>query len=313
MRLGEIKQKIDRVVSDSHIIVIKNLPLYGEQAQSVTNYGDLIDALETLSAFEWNDVTASELELLMNKYPKTATAILSLEDFNALSAYIGRINTKLPLYYSILDTMVEEQDEKIINIKLPEKIKSLDDLSEFNKRISTLFKSFQIEGGFEFRDFDKGTSWYEIWINGTAFYAYFIACLKVAQEYYKAEAEFFKSKKAEVDFEAAKASSGDDFTKETYKKNWLEAFIKTEVSRLVEEEIKALNGSTSQEMQTRLVIATTNLVHELGEGTEFHLSLNPPQYAEEQAGQLIIDYKKIREIKSLDEPKQGRIEAPSKK
>lgn len=317
MRLGEIKQKIDRVVSDEHIIVIKNLPLYGEQAQNVTNYGDLIEALETLSTFEWNDVEATELEQLVNKYPKTATATLPLADFNTLSSYVGRINTKLPLYYSILDAMVEKQDEKTINVKLPEKIKSLDDLSDFNKRISTLFKSFQIDGEFEFREFDKGTSWYEIWVTGLYSYPYFIACLKIAQEYFKMETEYFKSKEAEIAYEAAKISLSNtnniDLSSEDFKKNWLEVFIKKEVSLLVEEKIKALNGSTKEELQTRLVIATTSLVKELGEGTEFHLSLNPPQYAEEQAGQLIIDYNKIRTAREIDKPKQAQIEASPKK
>lgn len=35
---------------------------------------------------------------------------------------------------------------------------------------------------------------------------------------------------------------------------------------------------------------------ELDNGVEFHLSLNPPPYANEQRGQLEINYKSIQEI-----------------
>lgn len=316
MRLGEIKQKIDRVVSEDFIIVVKNQPLYGEQAQEITNYGDIVEALEMLSKFEWNDITETEVDEIAKTYPKKVVATLPLVDFNKLSAIIGRVNTTLPLYYSILDTMVEEQDEKVINIQLPSKIKSLDDLNEFNTRLSKLLKTFQIDGEFEFRQFDKGTSWYEECAIGVFTYKYFVACLKIAQEYFKTEAEYFKSREAEIAYEAAKislVSQEKEITFDEYKQNWLRVFIKQEVTSLVTEKIKELNGHSSEELQTKLVTATTALVKELGEGTEFHLSLNPPEYAREQAGQLVIDYKKIKEVNGLDKPKLNQIEAPANK
>ena len=33
----------------------------------------------------------------------------------------------------------------------------------------------------------------------------------------------------------------------------------------------------------------------MGDGVEFHLSLNPPDYATEEGGELKIEYKKIKE------------------
>lgn len=70
------------------------------------------------------------------------------------------------------------------------------------------------------------------------------------------------------------------------------------------ERIKELNGETSDSLQTKLVNATTQLIKELGEGTEFHLSLNPPAYAKEQAGQLVIDYKKMETLKPVEVHKE---------
>jgi hypothetical protein len=52
----------------------------------------------------------------------------------------------MPLYYSILETMVSKQDETMINIKLPNmKIESLSDLNDFNKRVDKILKSFSID------------------------------------------------------------------------------------------------------------------------------------------------------------------------
>lgn len=313
MRLGEIKQKIDRVVAENFTIVIKNQPLYGEQAQEITNYGDIVEALEILSKFKWNDVTKVEVEEITRVYPKQATSILPLADFNKLSAIIGRVNTTLPLYYSILDTMVEKQDEKVINIQLPGKIKSLSDLNEFNTRLSKLLKSFQIDGEFEFQQFDKGTSWYEVCVISVLTYKYFVGCLKIAQEYFKTETEYFKSREAQIAYEATKISLNNqkEITFNEYKQNWLRVLIEKEVVSLVTEKIKELNGHSLEELQTKLVTATTALVKELGEGTEFHLSLNPPQYVKEQAGQLVIEYKKIKEVNGLDKSKQNQIAAPT--
>lgn len=317
MRLGEIKQKIDKVISENKIILVKNEPLYGEQAQKVTNYSEIMDVLELLAVLEWNDIQIDEItDQLLSKYPKAnLTETLPLDDFNKMSSFIGRINEKLPFYYSILETMVEKQDECVINVKLPEGINTLEDLTVFNRRISKLFKSFQIDGEFEFNKFDKGSSWYEMCAIGILTYPYFIACLKIAQEYFKAESEYFKSREAKISYEASKASAAKDKELEfdNYKTQWLEAFIREEVRQLINEKLKETNGETNESLQTKLVVATTSLVKELGEGTEFHLSLNPPAYASEQAGQITIDYKKINKTQSLKSKKIAEIEAPNEK
>ncbi len=323
MRLGEIKQKLDEVISTKGILSIQNEPLYAEQAQKVLNYGDLLDALEIIARFDWNDLSKDQLQTIISKYPKESVAIMELADFNTFSAYIGKINEKLPLFYSILEDMVDEQDEQIINVKLPKKLVSLEELSQFNGRINTLFKSFQIDGEIKFCDFDKGSSWYEILVTGYFAYRYFLACLKVAQEYLKAEKEYFSSKEAEISYQTAKLAlenlqkkslredkAIDVLSLEEYKENWLTNFIRENIKTLVEEEIKELNGGTSEEIQTRFVVATTALVKELGEGTEFHLSLNPPEYAKEQAGKLVIDYKKLRTVAEIEQGQQAQILAP---
>jgi len=304
MRLGEIRNILWEVLTEDNKISLEHEPIFGGQAQIVKNYGPVMAALELMSELSWNKADYTPIKVIRNEYDvRLKEAQLPQDKFNQLNTYVSSLNTTLPAYVSILESMVEDQDEKAINIKLPENIKSLDDLTSFNKRLDKLFKTFQIDGQFAFREFDKGTSWYEIAIIGVYTYHYFIACLKIAQEYLKAESEYFKSREAKIGFEASKKRN-DDLTFESYKKGWLEEFIKEEIKSLVEEKIKETNGETRGSLQTKLVIATTNLVKELGEGTEFHLSLNPPEYATEQAGQLIIDYKKIQLSKPESKPKQ---------
>jgi hypothetical protein len=304
MRLGEIRNTLRRVLTEDDTISIKHESIFEGQAQIIRNYGEIISALDLMADLKWNEIDFTPIRLIKELYDSGLVEVqLSQEHFNQLNSYVSTLNSKLPFYVSILETMVKDQDEKTVNIKLPNDIKSLGELVAFNERLAKLFKSFQVDGQFEFREFDRGTSWYEMTVIGVYTYRYFIACLKIAQEYFKAETEFFKSREAKVSFQAYKIRN-QDLSFEEYQKEWLEAFIKEEIKLLVEEKIKETNGESSESLQSKLVIAATGLIKELGEGTEFHLSLNPPEYAIEQAGQLVIDYKKIQLLKPENETKQ---------
>ena len=302
MRLGEIKKIIGNVLDENKNIVIKSEPIFGGQAYTIQNYSNLISALDILEKQSWNKEDFIFVENIRTIHgTDSENIIVPQEEFNKISEYVTKINQILPIYYSILETMTEKQDEKIINVKLPNKLVTLSALSFFNERLSKMFKSFQVDGEFEFRQFDTGSCWYEVCATGVYTYTYFIACLKIAQEYLKVELEYFKSREAKISYEAAKSSPGQgvEVSFSDYQKSWLREFISEEIRQLVEEKIKKTNGETGESLHSKLVIAVTSLVNELGEGTEFHLSLNPPEYAIEQAGQLKIDYQKIKDIKGL--------------
>ena len=123
-----------------------------------------------------------------------------------------------------------------------------------------------------------------------------IACLKVAQEMMKFRAEYFKSEEARIGFEISKKNN-DKLTKKGYEKEWLKIYLDGKIQRVIEK-MGETNGATVPELHSKLIKGTTALVKELGVGTEFHLSLNPPEYAKEEAGRLVIDYKKIQEIRA---------------
>lgn len=301
MRLGEIKNIIWRILNDNNNIVIDSTPVYWNQAYRINNYNLLIEALEILSEQSWNNTDYTVIENLKERYWNEDLIVqLEASEFNWLNSYVSNINSKIPLYFSILETMVSKQDEQIINIKLSEKdVSTLDKLSALNKRLSKIFKQYNIDWWFEFKWFDKWSIWYEILIIWWQTYAVFIACLKLAQLYLKTKEQYYKSKMAELDYKAS-LKKEDDFTEK-----WLEEYtnkrLDLKISEWVKEELSKLNiynWKTEIELQNQIINATRELIKELwSHDTEFHLSLNPPIYAEEISGSLKIDYKRFAEIR----------------
>ena len=73
------------------------------------------------------------------------------------------------------------------------------------------------------------------------------------------------------------------------------------------------------EVQVKLLQAVNDIVNSLGEGTEFHLSLNPPAGVEEIHGSLVIDYTNIQKLNApnmetkqlTDNAENGNLEIAS--
>lgn len=319
MRLGRIKQILDNVVDDNNNIIVENEPIFGGQAYIVNNYIDLVDALNILSEQEWNDYDFAPISSLIKSHPpRRSRQQLTQEEYGQLSSYISSVNHKLPYFYSILESVVEDQDEKVINIKLPEEIDTLSKLSDANKRLEKIFKIFSIDGQFELEGFDKGTEWYVMCTTGYLSYLALIKGLEIAKNYFETREAYFKSKKAELDYKAS-LKNISDFNKdgmEAYCERRLELDIEVEVQEAAEQ-ISETNGKTPQELQTHMIQGVKEIVKELAKGTEFHLSLNPPEYVEGNIGNLNIDYKKVHQIraeeaKRLGTDKQKELPEPKK-
>lgn len=313
MRLGEIKQKIDRVVNENKTIVLQNEAQYGGQAQLISNYSDVIDVLELISTLAWSDVKNSEIvQELLSKYPKgNKNELLPQDEFNKLNSYVNRVNQKLPVYYSILETMVSAQEEQMINIKLPEKIQTLKDLDSFNQDLEKLFKKFNLVGEFQFKGFDRGSSWYEILITATALYKYFLACLAVAYSIVQLRKEYYKSEQARLNYLAClrDQEAPTNEGQKAHSDRYVEVSLEEKIKKIVAE-IKERNGKEEPELVNNLVMATRDLVELLGDGVEFHLSFNPPEYANEKSGILNIDYSKMPKIEESKNEKPKAVEAP---
>jgi len=290
MRIGEIKSLIEKVLDENNTIQLNHEPIYGNQAHKVNNFGEIIEALDVLSSQKWNDSDYTQVEQIKSKHADaTDQVVLTVDEFNQLNSYLGTINPKIPLFYLTLDSLTKDQDRKTINVKLASNINSLAKLSEVNKSLEDSFKLFNVDGEFVFKGFDKGSEWYELVTSGYMTYGFIIACLKIAKEYFKVRTEYFKSEQAKIGYEA----SLKEETFEKYQDRWLKIFVEEEVNKAVRE--IGTHGQTEVELQTKLIKATEKLIKVLEEGTEFHLSLNPPSYASEERGELKIDYSKIKE------------------
>lgn len=303
MRLGEIKNIIGKTLNDKNQIVFEIETIFSGQAYLIKNYVEVINALKILVDQDWNEIEPAPIRTLLEAEEQKNPVQITSQEYNKLNSYISALNSKLPLYFSILETMVDKQDEKTINIKLPDKIKSLKDLESFNKRIEVIFKRFNLAGKFELKGFDKGTSWYEILITGELLYRYFLACLAVAIGIVHLKKTFYEAENAKLAYKAAikeEKKSEEDFLEEI-----VEIKLDDELKRIITE-IGDRNGKTMPELKSQLISATKDLVKELGEGTEFHLSFNPPAYAKEELGNLMIDYSKMpkAEIETKEKPKQ---------
>jgi hypothetical protein len=301
MRLGELKNILHYAVDDNGKIVVNATPVYGGQAYQIKNFLSVSNALTELKKHEWNNFDATGFINIKTKYDISGIFTITTQEYNALIQYINNINTKLPLFYSILSNMIEEQPEQLINIKLPEKDDfSLKELSDINTRLDRLFKEINIDGQYVFNGFDVGTSWYEILIIGSLTYKFFIFALKIAQEFFKTEKEFYESGKAKINYKAAllhfkdaeKKASEKDI--EEYAKEVINIEINIKINNLVKE--LPSNGHSENEVITKMSKTVNAITAELHKGLEFHLSLNPPKYAEEDNGKISINYEEIRQI-----------------
>lgn len=294
MRLGETRNILWEVLTEDNKISLEHEPIFGGQAQIVKNYGPVMSALEVMSELSWNTTDYAPIEAIKNEYDTKLKEIqLPQDKFNQLNSYISALNSKLPVYVSILETMVEDQDQHTINIKLPESIEKLDDLTNTNKRLSKILELYNADGQFEFKGFDKGTDWYVIVAVGVLSYRFFIAGLDIAQKYFDTRKSYFESESAKLDLRAALDKEDiTDTDLENYKKRKMSILIKDEVENAIKK--IGIGTNNKNELTTKIIKATESLIKELDEeGTEFHLSLNPPEYASEYTGSLVIDYSKM--------------------
>lgn len=310
MRVGEIKNIVEEAADESNRLTIESAPLYGGQAYEVENYSRLIGAVTAISDMSWNNVDFTPVQAIIGRYGIDVERVqITDEEYSQLDSYINAVNTKFPIYLEVIRSMTNAQSETFINIKLPEEVKSFKELSEINSRLDRLFKEFNIDGQVELKGFDKGSDWYTVCVIGITTYHAFIAGLKIAQEIMKLRKQYFNSEKAKIEYETAKEIFNqvkDVPTLDEFQEKKIDKIIESKVHEAIAE-IDNKGAKRGQELTNQLVKATTDLVAALGDGIEFHLSLNPPEYAKVTAGSLIIDYKKMRELHKGEEEKVKQI------
>ena len=305
MRLGEIKNILDKIVENDKI-VIDSEAKYNNQAYSIFNFKDLLEGLEILKKQEWNSWDYNFLDEYYESINKNSSNIIvSTQKYNLLNQYINNLNTKFPIFYQMLSSFVEPQEEYLINIKMPNDL-SLDKLSNINKELNTLFKEINADAEFKFAGFDIGTNWYKILVIGSITYNLFLGGIDIGTKLFQMRTEFYKS---EIEKQHYLASLKDN---ETYNekdfKEYIEKFIKLQIASQVDNIVSRINikNNNENEIKGKLLKASEKIAEQLENGIEFHLSLNPPEYvSESDNGSFEIDYEEIRKIQEeQNKPKE---------
>ena len=301
MRFGEIKRIIERVINANYVIQIKSTQQFGGQAVRVDNYSDIIRAIEILDEQAWNTTSFDNVKQIVEKYGSDKQSeLLTAQEYNYLNQYVSGVNAKLPVFYGILETMVKPQNELIINIKLPDVAnQTLENLSRTNSELNTLLNTINVEGGYEFKGFDVGTSWYEILIYGYTTYKFLVLAIDLAQRYFGMQEQYYKSKLVKLQYEAAK---NEVPTKEQLKK-YADNLINLQITQDIEESVSNMGDDLNKpENVTKVKKTVELLIKQMSKGTEFHLSLNPPKGIDETNGQITINYEEIRNLNAEDVP-----------
>lgn len=320
MRLGEIKQKLDLVIDrDNYQIVLEQKSLYGDRAYIVKNYFLIIDALKSIKDFDWAEQDFNLIQEIIDIKSNVDMSVeLTQDEFNKMNTYISTIDQKLPIFYSILNSVVTDQDKMVVNIKLPQSINKITKLSELNKRLEKVLKLYNVDGQFDFQEFDKGTNWYVVLATGQLSYWMLIGGLNIANKffntkktYYDAKESKFNSKEAELDYRAAT-------NKKKITQKELKEYIDRKLKLQVEQDVSELSDKVDDtnnkiENLSKILKATKLLIEELEKGEfEFHLSLNPPEdIVSESGGILTVDYNNLpkisdeKEVKKIDSKKDS--------
>lgn len=299
MRLGELKSTLDLVLSNDNRILLHGIPLYGHKAYRIENYSSLVRVLKVLDRQKWNTFDSKIFsQTLIPKYGEIAEGVtVTATEYHSLAGYVNNLNSKIQLYYSILETLVTEQEEQLINIRLPEKDNfTFEELSQINNRLDVLFSTISIDGGYEFRGFDVGEeSWYKVLLLGTVTYRSFMVALKIAQDFYKTDQEYYASGLAKLSYEIAIGKKESD---EEKIKLYCETVTQRQIEMAIERHLDELPIATTNKdaVQEKLQKVISLITEELDRGLEFHLSLNPPKYALEDQSKITINYEIIRRM-----------------
>jgi hypothetical protein len=319
MRLGELRNIVDQATSNDNTLVYNTENLYEGKRFRVTSYSELWHALHELSKQEWGKADAAVLKELEKQYGTSASAIeISPEQHNRLNDLVNDINRSLPVFYGIIDTVVDEQDEQIVNVKLPvESIADLSELNKFNKELQEVFnlivKYKGLNGDIKFNGIDIGTSWYKILIVGCPLvYSAFMGSIDIARELIQLRKEWYESEDIRIEVEIKEKITADQITGKQ-----IEAYINEKITKKLEKKVKGLihelpseETQQNQEMETSISKGIQKAIKLIEQGTEFHPSLNPPEYIEEdKQGIYHIDYDQVRRLieekrKQEAQPKQ---------
>lgn len=312
MRIIEAKNILDRVVNENKQVVIENQPGFNNAVFSISKMDDYIDFLYFIASLSFSDLKKEEIDQL--GFVQEKRNMLGQEEFNSLNSLIGKANINLPMVYSVLDSFAEKQDSKLVNIKIPEKVKTLIELFAFNKKIEDLFKKFDYgndKNNIIFSGVDKGTAWLEIIINNPSLHIDFTLSLSLALHFVQHWNNHKGSDVYNLTFNIFSKNS-ESKTEKDYEEVYKTVFFETELTKKEVKEKIQLNGREQTEKINSIILGARSIIELMEEGSELRISYNPPEYIQDGKNFFEINYSKLPKIESkkVEEKKKDVLEQP---
>lgn len=301
MRLREVKRKIEELGSNGEISISLKQQL--GSFYIIADSSKLFHLLLFLSKQEWNNLDFSGIQEIIDNTEalKNAEVMLDSNQYNKLVGYVNEVNRRLPIFFGMVSALSKEQGEFDINIKLSEKIQTIDDLDGLVSEIKELEKFVILDGKkLNFVGFDVGSCWIALSAGCGAVYGFVMACVKLAQEVLKAQEQYYKTKEAKIHYRMT-LKEQSKYTEDGLKKycqKYCEKYL-DEGAAEIANKLGDYNGSSEGEIREKARNATEKLVNIIGNGNEVHISLNSSSAVKETAdGKISVNYEELRKLAS---------------
>ena len=305
MRLQEIKKKIEKYCENDKIVIPKG--------QTSGNYYVILESdsffslMQFISKQKWCKVDFSQMDAVINATNALASSevILDGSQYNIVSSYINKVNEILPMFFNIVSSLNDEQNEFDINIKLSDAIKTVDDLKNITEEIEKLGTYANLDGRkLQFVGFDVGSSWIVICANCTLVYGFIMACTKLAQELLKLGEQYYKTREAKIHYKMT-LKKDEEFTEDglnKYCEKYSEEYER-EGAHEIAQQIGEYNGSTESEIEEKAKKTTEALLSIIGNGNEVHISLNDNNIVKEsENGTIEMEYDELKKYVKKQKP-----------
>ncbi|MGO3702179.1 MAG: hypothetical protein ACTJG2_03270 [Candidatus Saccharimonadales bacterium] len=313
MRIGRFNQIVNAAVDANGELQTNGVAKHAGQVYVIEQFSTKAKLVLTLQGMGLLpvDTPESTIDIFIDNEDETHVEVETTQHSEIVSLF-KQINAKLPVFSELAEHFSPDQEETVVNIKLPDEISSLAELQAFNKRLDTLFKKFNVTGNFKIVGFDAGTEWYQVLLDNAGLFSLFISCVSLALQ----AIDFRDSRKGSDDLRLAKKAIDtrdpqNDLTEQKLLNSMVDGKIEEDVETTIDE-LGCPDGRGKPETSTMVIGAVKELVKEIDKGTEFHLSLNPPEYAKENGSNdmpaITIDYSSIPRI-STPEAEVAQIEA----
>ncbi len=313
MRLGEIKNILDKYLTPEHIIAleIENNRAYGNQYVIIKNYNKLV-YIENFVAEQGLIVQGREVFLNATKpnNPNSSEAIMQTGIVNQISQYINALNQFVRIYYLTLNTMVKPQDPQLLNIKLPDRDNfSIKDMEKLMQKLHVILngisEAIDIPASFDIVGVDSGSKWIEIKVNvgpdcATKLFGIIMGILGIGIGTFELREHYYQSEEAKLSYEI--------IDKEYKKQTSFDDHVIRMVDKKRDTDIEILLKKTDikkPDAKNKIDTIVAHIVDALHDGVEFHPSLNPPEYITDENNVIRVDYEKFHEIETKKhQPKQ---------